>query len=56
VAYPAELAAWAGRKGHREIPQVEKAHLYFLSITKVLKNPLCRLFGKSTLPRAAQDY
>jgi hypothetical protein len=59
------FVGWPTRQGRRhglvekwdgEVSQVEKARLDFRAITKVLEDPLGRLFGKSTLPCAAQNY
>jgi hypothetical protein len=40
-------------EGHREVTQIEKARFDFFPFTKMLEDPLGRLFGKSALPCTA---
>jgi hypothetical protein len=41
---------------HGEVAKVKKPNFNFLALTKVLKNPLSRLFAKPALACPADDY
>jgi len=41
---------------HREFPEIEKPAFNPLSLVKLMKNPLRRLFGKPALTWAANDH
>src|SRR5262249_14291902 len=47
---------WLVEEGHGKVAEVEKPHFNPLPFTKLLKNPLSRLFGKPALTCAADDY
>jgi hypothetical protein len=44
------------KKRHWEVAEVEKPSFNRLSLPKLLKNPLSRLFREPTLARAADDH
>src|SRR5216683_6998638 len=54
-------ARHGGRHGlvkerHRKVAKVEQPCFDSVALLEVLKNPLCRLFRKPALARAAYDY
>src|ERR1700732_4693940 len=59
---PTSRAARHGRgrglieERHREVSEIEKLRFNPLSLMKLLKNPLRRLFGEAALTRAADDH